>query len=147
MEGMRNQFCCWVDCTQHISRSVVHFSIHQALGFRFIQATWLYRLRMEHPPRAHLKCGAADGRRTWIGVIPRGSTVLVTEGHISLTAVSAFEVGFPPATCIADGQRHRMEEMGTASRVGHALVHLRDDTTVSYMGCTWLLGTSTNASF
>ena len=104
-------------------------------------------LRMEHPPRARLKYGAADGRRAWIEVIPRGSTVLVTEGHINLIAVSVFEVRFPPASCIADGQRHRREEMGTASRGGHALGHLRDDTTVGYMGCTWFLGTRTNASF
>ena len=78
-------------------------------------------------------CDAADGRRSWIGAIPRGSTVLVTEGHISLTAVFAFEIGFPSATCIADGQRHRREDMGTASTGGRALGYLRDDTTVSYI--------------
>ena len=82
-------------------------------------ATWLYRLQMEHPPRACLKFGAADWRRAWIGEIPRGKTVLVTEGHI-LTVVSAFEVGFLITVCIDDGQRHRREDMGTASMGGRA---------------------------
>ena len=104
-------------------------------------------IMMEHPPRASLKCDAAHGRRAWIGAIPRDSTVLVTEGHINLTSVFAFEVDFPSATCIADGQRHRIEDMGTASKGGRVLGHLRDDTTVSSMGCTLFLGTRTNSSF
>ena len=72
-----------------------------------------YRLRMENPPRVRIKCGAAHGRRAWIGAIPRGSTVLITEGHISLTAVSVVEVGFPPTTCRSktpkDGHGNRVQ--------------------------------------
>ena len=73
-------------------------------------------IMMGHPPRASLKCDAVHGRRAWIGAIPRGSTVLVTEGHIILTAVFAFKVSFPSATCIADGQRYQGVDMGTASK-------------------------------
>ena len=80
-----------------------------------------------------LKYGAVDGRKAWIGVIPRGSTVLITEGHISLTAVSVFEVGFPSTTCIADGRRHQGVDMGTVSRGGCALGHPRDDKSASYI--------------
>ena len=36
-------------------------------------------------------------------------TVLVTEGHMSLAVVSAFEVGFLTSICIAGGQRARRE--------------------------------------
>ena len=75
-------------------------------------------------------------------MIPRGSTFLVTKGHLSLTVVSAFEVGFLTTVCIAAGQRHQREDMGTASMGGRAHGHLRDDTSNIYMGCTWVLGTT-----
>ena len=114
---------------------------------RLWHATQHYRLLMEHPPRAGFKYELLMDEGSGLGMIPRGTTVLVTEGHISLTAVIRIWSWSPIyiqyswwAKTLRDGHGNRVRDgraSGIRGMTSPPAIH----------GCTWFLGTRLTPPF
>ena len=97
---------------------------------------------MEHPPRAGLRYELLMDEGSGLGMIPRGTTVLVTEGHISPTAV--IRISSTPS--IADGRKYFGMDMGTAP-LADAPRASEDNKSASYTWMYMASGHKTDASF
>ena len=112
----------------------------------FLQTT-TYRLHMEHPPRAGFRYELLMDEGSGLGMIPRGTTVLVTEGHISLTAVIRIWSWSPIynqyswwAKIPRDGHGNRVRggrASGIRGMISPPAIH----------GCAWFLGTRLTPPF